>query len=121
VVHHSGCEDFGLNSSVTRGRGRLGCSARSLRKPTSLTRSGPPRSTHASPAIAAIYGTDELRAEVNTVEADLARAFHTALSGRVLPEPTASTASIPKQLRILEYALAELGKAERLTPGLSCR
>jgi hypothetical protein len=37
-------------------------------------------------------------------------AYHIEAIGRVLREPVVSTASLPKQLRILEHALAELGR-----------
>lgn len=38
-----------------------------------------------------------------------------------MSQPIASTASLPKQLRVINSAVVELGKLERLTPGLQDR
>jgi hypothetical protein len=70
---------------------------------------------------AALYGTDELRSETRALAVEVEVAYHTAAIGRVLREPIASTASLPKQLRILEYAQSELAKAGRLIADLEAQ
>lgn len=115
--------DFGaeLGRNETEGRARLQRELEAARANLAHSERIAPFDAMHLRQSAAIYGTDESRAEVNALAADLEMAFHTAAIGRVLQEPIASTASLRKQLRILEYAASELAIAGRLTPELEAQ